>query len=624
MILSRPQARSGSFLGTRRAAARQAFGLLAAVLTVSGTTAEARQPAAAPSPAATAGQPVATHSARFARFAVAADHPLASEAGAEMLRAGGNAVDAAVATAFALSVVRPFSCGIGGGGFMIIHLAEDPPAATDRGAGLSVAMNYREQTPAAIDAKFFEDKPKGASTVGGLAVAVPGTVAGLLAVHLAHGHLDRAAVLAPAIRLARAGFEVDAAYRAAALETIAEFEKHPDYRKRFAFTWERFLGAGRVPEGFRLVLPEQASALELIARDGMDAFYKGPIAAAIVRAVQADGGVLTADDLARFAVESSEPLVTGFAGYQVLGMPLPSSGGVAMAETLGLFERAGGVKAAREQGFSGPYTGLLVECFKHAFADRARWLGDGADHAVTDRLLEGAYLDGLARRIDFRRAKTPATYGSGWKVDEEGEVIPDDAGTSHLSVLDAQGHAVACTETINLTFGSYLAVPEYGFILNNQMDDFTTRAGQANAFGLRQSEANRPGPGKRPLSSMTPTIVRSADGRVAAVAGASGGPRIITATTQALLNALLLKMPADEAVAHGRFHHQWQPNLLFVDERFKEYRWNALSIAEWMRKTGNATRPMTSESAVQLIVREEGGGLHAASDPRKGGRPAGQ
>jgi gamma-glutamyltranspeptidase/glutathione hydrolase len=583
--------------------------------------------------AAPAGQPAAgvSHSAVFARYAVAADHPLASRAGAEVLAAGGNAVDAAVATSFALSVVRPFSCGIGGGGFMLVHLREDPPAETSRGAGMTVAINYREMTPAAIGPEFFEDKPAKASTVGGLAVGVPGTVAGLLSAHVAHGKLERAAVLAPAIRLAREGFAVDEAYAKAAADAIKDFEAEPALKHRFAFTWERFLGGGSVKVGDVIRLPEQAAALELIARDGVDAFYRGAIAEAIVRAVKADGGVLTLEDLRAYQVESGAPIVSEFAGMQVLGMPPPSSGGIAVAQVLGILERAKlGALAERFGSKAPPYSALIAEAFKHAFADRARWLGDGSGGAaLAEKLLDPAYLDRLASRTAVGRTRSPSYYGSGWTTDEEGNVIPEDGGTSHLSVIDAEGHAVACTETINLGFGSYLAVPEFGFLLNNQMDDFTTRRGQANAFGLRQSDANRPAPGKRPLSSMSPTIVREASGEVVAVAGASGGPRIITGTVQALLNALVLKLPAGEAVSRGRLHHQWQPNVVYTDARLAEEREAGLSTPEWLRKSGHIVKPMTSESAVQLIVRRPAGEqgprvLEAASDPRKGGAPAGE
>jgi gamma-glutamyltranspeptidase/glutathione hydrolase len=261
---------------------------------------------------------------------------------------------------------------------------------------------------------------------------------------------------------------------------------------------------------------------------------------------------------------------------------------------------------------------LMVEAFKHAFADRARWLGDPGDapgHAR--RLLAPEYLDELSARLRVQRTGEAWMYGHGWRRGEGGMGVVEDGGTSHLSVVDARGNAVACTETINLEFGSLLAVPRYGFVLNNQMDDFTSRAGAANAFGLRQSELNRPGPGRRPLSSMSPTIVLDALGRVEVVAGASGGPRIITGTGQVLLNVLVHGMGAEAGVAAPRVHHQWMPDVLRVDVRLSAERAR-------LEAAGHRLEPLTSESAVQVVVRSRDGQVwEAAADPRKGGGTAG-
>jgi gamma-glutamyltranspeptidase/glutathione hydrolase len=574
----------------------------------------------------------APHAARFTSYAVAADHPLASAAGAEMLAAGGNAVDAAVASAFALGVVRPFSCGIGGGGFMVVHLKEDAKAR--RGKPLSVAINFRETTPAAVGPNFYEKLPEGASTVGGKAVAVPGEVAGLLHALEKHGTMKREQVLAPAIRLAREGFVVDEAYARAAASLIAKFKASPDHTTRFAFVWSRFLKEGAVKVGDRITLPEQAEALELIARNGARGFSEGPVAEAIVEAVKADGGVLTLADLKRFKVEETPPLIWSFEGRTFLGMPLPSSGGLAMAQTLGILERrkitqisARGV--GKGEAMPTEFVWAFIEASKHAFSDRARWLGDPKEAAgATARLLAPHYLDALAMSIMPGRAATPAACGSGWTTNEQGEVIPDDGGTSHVSVVDARGNAAAVTSTINLELGSLVAVPQYGFVLNNQMDDFTTRAGQRNAFGLLQSDKNRPGPGKRPLSSMSPTIVLDERGDVLAVAGASGGPRIISATTLVLLNAFVLKMPADRAVASPRVHHQWMPDEVRIEENARTLLSQGLDVESWLKKAHYRLTTMTGESAVQAIFRETDAGgravWHAASDPRKGGAPAGR
>ena len=546
---------------------------------------------------------------RFATAAVAADHAIASEAGAEILRNGGNAVDAAVATSFALSVVRPYSCGIGGGGFMVIHFRDDPKFGTQ-----SVALNYRETAPAAVGADFYEkhSDPK-ASTRGGGAVGVPGTVAGLLHALERFGTLDRAAVLAPAIRAAEEGFLVDDHYLLANADQIKWFEEDPTRKARFKFVWERFLKEGRVKLGDRITLPEQAAALRLIVQHGADSFYKGRIGIEILHAVRRDGGPMRAEDLLKYEVAQVEPLRFEAFGHTFLTMPPPSSGGVALAQTLGILGRRR-ADLGRRTG-APQYVHVTSEALKHAFADRARWMGDPAHVDVpVGALLADAYLDERARSIDPRRAHDVETYGT---------VPPDDAGTSHFCVVDARGNAVACTETINLEFGSMLAVEKFGFCLNNEMDDFTTKRGQANAFGLVQSARNAPAPGKRPLSSMTPTIVLDKGGRVVMIAGASGGPRIITGTTQAMVGVLLFDMDASAALALPRFHHQWMPNTLYLERA-----WHRTASADGttaaLESRGHKVEPTGSVGNVQLIRRDKKTNTwDAACDPRKGGRPAG-
>lgn len=553
---------------------------------------------------------------RFEHFVVAADHPLASQAGAEILRAGGNAVDAAVATSFALSVLRPFSCGIGGGGFMVIH--KD---------GRSTAINYREMAPRAVGPDYFEKiEDPTASTIGGRAVGVPGTVAGLLYALEKYGAKDRATVLGPAIRLAREGFVADAAYVKAAQNVRRGFEEHPEHKARFPFTWSRFLQSGNVNAGDIIKLPEQAAVLELIAQQGLPGFYQGPVGDAILAAVHADGGLLTAEDLRGFVVKEVEPLKVPFDGGMAISMPPPSSGGIALGQTLGILQRANIAGVVKDANWAA-YTQLLTESFKHAFADRARWLGDpDAVTVPTDRLLSPTNLDMLAGQTHISRSTPTENCGSRWPGMELPQDAPhEDGGTSHLCVVDAQGAAVACTETINLLFGSKVAVDKYGFCLNNQMDDFTARRGEANAFGLKQSDLNLPAPRKRPLSSMTPTIVLDDQGRVRAVAGASGGPRIITATAQVLLNALVRGDDAGRAVSRARIHHQWKPDVIEIEPGFDE-RHNGLGVDIWMTKLHHRTSVATDGAAVQLILRRPGSGespvWEAACDPRKGGRPA--
>jgi gamma-glutamyltranspeptidase/glutathione hydrolase len=555
--------------------------------------------------------------AEFRNECVAADHFLASEAGAAILRLGGNAVDAAVASSFALSVVRPYSCGIGGGGFMVIHLAAD----AQHGAPRAIALNYRETTPAGVGPLFYERQAAAdASTRGGTASGVPGTVAGLLYALDNFGTLDRAAVLAPAIRIARAGFRADADFVSVAKELSHKFNDHPDWKTRFSFVWTRYLKEGKVMIGDLITNPEQAAALELIAKQGAAAFYRGPIADAIVQTIAADHGVITRADLAAYSPVQLQPLEFPGPGGTYLAMPPPSSGGVAMAEALGIWSRLG-------MGGPEPAAALHreVESFKHAFADRAEWLADPVFEPVpVDRLLSPAYLDSLAARYDPIRTLDPARYGSR-RTEAHATPPPTDHGTSHLCAVDRLGNAVACTETINLEFGSLLAVNQYGFCLNDQMDDFLTRRGAPNAFRLTQSERNLPAPGKRPLSSMCPTIVltHGSPPSVVAVAGASGGPRIITATTQVLIHALAEHMDAGDAVDAPRLHHQWMPDALYLESAFLESAAGNTTIDALIAR-GHSVEFTGAIACVQLIRRApDNRSWQAASDPRKGGRPAG-
>lgn len=548
----------------------------------------------------------------YQHAAVAADHGLASQAGLEILKAGGNAVDAAVATSFALSVVRPYSCGIGGGGFMVIHLKDHP-----RQGPVTTAINYRETGIGKSHADYFENvADPDAATHGGKAVCVPGHVAGLLYALEKYGTMDRAAVLAPAIRLAEAGYAADAHYIESSQEVIEWLQKDPSRPGRFTFLWERLLKRGTIKVGDRIDLHEQAAALRLIADKGRDGFYTGPVAQAIVDAVAADGGEMTLADLGAYTVEEVKPLTTTFRGRTILTMPPPSSGGIVLAQVLGMLEvRREELDAViRKHGHNSPeYIHLVTEAGKHAFADRARWMGDPNFVDVPVRaLLAPAYIRDRAAEIHVERVLPIEEYGSA-------APLPDDHGTSHLCVIDEKGNAVACTETINLIFGSLVPVTEFGFILNDEMDDFLARQGKANAFGLDHAILNRPQAGKRPLSSMTPTIVLEAqkDGAPVLLAGGSGGPRIISGTIQATLNVLVFDMAASEALGAPRFHHQWHPDLLELE---KPLAGGATEAA--LRARGHTTKDRAKIAAVQIIRAVEGG-WQPGSDPRKGGVPAG-
>jgi gamma-glutamyltranspeptidase/glutathione hydrolase len=557
------------------------------------------------------------------RAAVAADHHLASQAGLEMLREGGNAVDAAVATSFCLSVVRPFSCGLGGGGFMVIY-----KPGTDGEPASTLVVNYREVAPGSIGPDYYVKLDVAeASRYGPHAVGVPGTVAGLLWALENFGTLDRRIVLAPAIRAAERGFAIDQHHVDAASEVAKTLERLPHLRDPAGYVFDVHCFHGNAEVGMLLRQPAQARALTLIADSGAEAFYHGPIAKAIASTMEAAGGPMTARDLAEYKPRIAVPLEGQFLGHRVLSMPPPSSGGVAILQSLGLIERAwkqsmpiglpDGADAVEPGHAQSPaYVHLVAEAMKHAFADRAEFLADTKFVEVpTARLLSDAYLDELAARIGPAALDDCFNYGS---VTAAAPVPVNDAGTSHISVIDKNGMAVACTETINLEFGSLVAIAEFGIVLNNEMDDFTTIPGEPNAFGLVQSDRNLPAAGKNPLSSMSPTIVVDEHGQAVLIAGASGGPRIISATLECILLSLVFGMPAGDAVAQPRFHHQWMPDKLEF-----EHGWPNASLLADLKARGHDVELTDKGAAVQLIRVMRDGLIRAASDPRKSGRPAG-
>lgn len=538
----------------------------------------------------------------FPRGVVAADHEAASRAGAGVLRAGGNAVDAAVATSLALSVVRPYSCGLGGGGFMVVRMVDD-----GSGQELITAIDYRETAPAAVGRDYFNGTGR-SSTRGGTAVAVPGTVAGLIHAHERFGKLPLAKVVQPAIDLAEKGFAADAHFVAMSRDLTKQFEEHPEWKERFSFVWERMLLEGKVGVGSLIRAPEQAGVLRLIAEQGRAGFYEGEVARQIVHHVRKDGGDITLRDLRDYQARELEPVRARVFGCEFVGMPPPSSGGVTMLEALRIMEAAG-----YDNYWSGAAVNmhLMAEALKHAFADRAQWFGDPSFVDVpVEQLLSDANVRARAESIDGSHTQPPEAYGSN-------PPLGDDSGTSHFCVVDAYGNAVACTETINLEFGSLLAIDAFGFVLNDEMDDFLSVPGEPNAFGLVQGEQNLPAPGKRPLSSMSPTMVFDDHGLLL-IAGASGGPRIITSTMQVILN-MMAGESASEAVGRPRIHHQWMPDRLDLEP-------DALFDGDQraqLEHMGHVLGERAEIGNVQSIRRAENG-WDAACDPRKGGRPAGE
>lgn len=606
-----------------------AVAALAAALAAGGCSATASAGSRS-STTATASTPQRVGVEATYRHVVAADHELASKAGLEMLERGGNAVDAAVASSFALSVVRPYSCGIGGGGFMMIHLAKHP-RLTD--LPRTIALDYREvaaswATPDAFTKAPLRDDPI-ASTEGAHAVAIPGTVAGLLYALENYGTLPRDVVLAPAIRLAEDGFAIDADHARVVNGKNVKgfFERHPQHKARFA-EFRRIYDDGTTNHaGAILKQPDQARALRLIAKDGAQAFYNGPITDAIRATLQADGATVPASDFINYAPKELAPLETRFRSRRVLTFPPPSSGGIVISQVLGMIE-ARKSEYDRFDYASADATHFLTEALAHAFADRSRHLADPAFVPVPVlALTSAANIRDLAARIDMSRTQAAESYGS--RLSDAGVQELRDAGTSHLSAVDSFGNAVACTETINLEFGSMLVVKGYGFVLNDQMDDFTTRPGKPNAFGLRQDERNLPAPGKQPLSSMSPTIVLLEDqGRehVELVVGASGGPRIITGTLQVMLDSIIHDIPASRAVAQPRIHHQWMPRTLVIEPDLANAPDSGGTVGSILAKRGHDVKIGSSECVVQAVRRSprDRTRFEAGSDPRKGGKPAGR
>lgn len=539
---------------------------------------------------------------------VASDSPEASQIGAAVLEAGGNAFDAAVATSFALAVARPQSTGLGGGGFMLAYVAEQRRF---------VVLDFREVAPAAATPERYAalcaergDGPS-PSLYGGNAVGVPGQLAGLVEINRRFGSRRLAELIRPAIDLAERGFVIDAHFLEARAEIMRLASRWPELRRRYAALFELLAPGGRVPQrGERLRRPQLAEALRLIARDGAGAFYDGPIGAAVVRAVQAAGGALTADDLRAYRVKERTPVRGRFLvaetgrEYEIVSMPPPSSGGVCLIEALNI------IAACAVRSDIDPAVGrthVLIEALKHAFADRARWLGDPDYGALpVERLTSRAYAARCAARIAARGTLAPQAYGS---------QVPDDDGTSHFCVVDRAGNVVALTETINGSFGSLVVAEPFGLILNNEMDDFLTVPGQANLYGLVQSRANLVGPGRRPLSSMSPTIV-CREGRPVLVLGASGGPRIISSVLQVALHVMRGRS-LEEAMTALRLHHQWQPDELYFDRE------PPAELVATVGRYGHAVSAERKTGIVQAIRLLPDGTLIGASDPRKEGRPAG-
>ncbi|HEY6892771.1 MAG TPA: gamma-glutamyltransferase [Rhodanobacteraceae bacterium] len=479
--------------------------------------------------------------AKPGRAAIASAHKLATDAGFEVLAEGGNAFDAAVAVAAALSVLEPQSSGIGGGGLFLLRRASD---------GKETMVDAREMAPAAVDPKDYL-KPDGEanrdhSTIGPLSAAIPGEPAGLVYIAEHYGKLPLSKSLAPAIRLAREGYKPDARF-------LGELARRKEAIKRFPASAALYLVDGEAPqEGWVFKTPDLAHVLELLAARGADGFYKGEIAKKLVDGVRAEGGRWTLEDLAAYEVKERKPLTSEYKGYHMVTAPPPSSGGIAIAEILNILS---GYDLSKYDHAHQVH--LAVEAMRRAYRDRAEYLGDpDFVEMPIARLMSLDYAAGLRASIHPEKA-TPSDLLPGYLDTQQG------ISTSHFSIIDKDGNLVSATQTVNLIFGSAFVVPGTGFVLNDEMDDFALVAGKPNAYGLLGNDRNAPKPHSRPLSSMSPSFVYGPD-RLA-VLGTPGGSSIITMTLEGILAFIGGETP-EQFVANRRYHHQYMPDVINAEK----------------------------------------------------------
>ncbi|ENJ4477280.1 gamma-glutamyltransferase [Yersinia enterocolitica] len=541
---------------------------------------------------------------------------LASQVGTDILKMGGNAVDAAVAVGYAQAVVNPCCGNIGGGGFMTIHLAD----------GTDTFINFRETAPAAASADMYLDKEgkvtKDASLYGYLAAGVPGTVLGMDSAQKKYGKLTRQQVMAPAIKLAREGFVLTRADTDILDTTVKRFRQDPESARIFL----RKNGEALQP-GDRLIQTDLADTLTAISEKGPDAFYQGKIPQAVEAAAKKGGGILTAADFANYKITETAPITCSYRGYKFVSSPPPSSGGVTLCETLNVLEGYD----LKSMGFnSAAYIHTLTEAMRHAYMDRNTFLGDPEFvKNPIDRLLSKSYAADIRKQIVANKATPSVEVQPGMQPHEKPE-------TTHYSIVDHDGNAVSTTYTVNGRFGAVVIAPGTGFFLNDEMDDFTVKVGEQNLYGLVQGATNSIAPGKRPLSSMSPTLVTK-DGKTFMVLGSPGGSRIITITLQTALNVIDHGMAPQEAVDAPRIHHQWLPDEVYYEQRgvsadslnllktmgYKMVEQNPWGAAELILVglagvEGVSPANSGNDSAVSGKVRE--GYLYGANDVR---RPAG-
>lgn len=525
---------------------------------------------------------------------VSSPEPLATDVGLQIMKQGGNAFDAAVAMGFALAVTFPEAGNIGGGGFFV--------GLTEHGTAL--ALDFREAAPSAASKNMYLDDQgnivPGRSLSTYLAVGVPGTVDGLVELQKKFGKLTLADDMRPAIKLARDGFTISAALHTALTRAADMLTANGPAAAVF------YPGGSAPAEGSTLVESDLASTLQRVSNRGRDGFYKGEIARMIAANMEREGGLITEADLAKYHAKWKQAFVFRVGDYKLITHPLPSSGGVTIDQILHLADLSSLKKAGHN---SAEYAQILTEAERLAYADRNYFLGDQAYVNVpVDELVSDSYLSARRKLMPVGKAGTSSGVQHG---------TPEKNETTHFCVVDPAGNVAAITYTLNGGFGLGAVVPGAGFLLNNEMDDFTSKPGSPNMFGLVQGEANAIQPGKRPLSSMTPTIVEK-DGRFFATIGSPGGSTIITTVLQVFLNLALFDMPLNEAVDSGRFHHQWLPDVV-------EYEPGAFSpeVLEVLKGMGYKLQEVGGIGDVHAIQRLSDGTLAGWSDKRGSGKAAG-
>jgi gamma-glutamyltranspeptidase/glutathione hydrolase len=551
---------------------------------------------------------------RAAQAMVVAQEPMAAEVGLAILKSGGNAVDAAVAMATTLAVTYPYAGNLGGGGFMLVRMAD----------GRTAFFDFREKAPSAAGPKMYLDKdgkPTRESVVGWRASGVPGTIRGLELAHRKFGQQKWADLLAPAVKLAGEGFPVSynlsqslksaGRYQAAAIDssvlTAGGILTHDPESRRIFLRENRYYEVGET-----FVQPELAATLKRIQKSGAAEFYEGETARRLAKEMAAHGGLITIEDLKNYQAVERKPLEGTFRDYQVITAPPPSTGGIGLLQMLNVLEGSDYEKAGLG---SAAATHYVAEAMRRYYADRGEFLGD-ADFVKVPMtaLISKAYANERRRSIDWQKA-TPST------VIKQGNPAPFESNeTTHFSIVDAAGNAVAMTYTINGGYGSGVTVPGLGFLMNNEMDDFTVKPGAPNMFGLIEGEANAIRPGKRPNSSMTPTIVLR-NNQLFLVMGAPGGSRIPTGVLQVFLNVANFKLNIQDAIDQPRFHHQWQPDQLFLERGFSP------DTIELLRAKGHHVEPNTfSVARVEAIQVETIDGkrwLAGGNDGRGDGKVTG-